>query len=285
MGEGATIQVSDGRMLGLHEFGDPDGAAVVNCHGGLLSGLDVAPFDAAARRLGLRIVSPDRPGLGASSPRPGRTTGDWAADVRALLDALEIPSAAVLGWSMGGQYALACAALLPDRVRTTTVIAGCLPLDDAATFGELNPIDRRFTRLSQHHPHVAAETFRSLGEIARHAPDAWAQLTLRGAVPGEASAVVGLPDDGIAAAAAAALEGGDGMVEEYRAWVRPWGFAPGEIQGPVTLWQGDQDTLVPPAWAERLADELPHGHLKKVAGAGHFLGYSHTARVLKGLVP
>ena len=210
MGEGAKIELGDGRTLGYHEYGDPGGAVVVSCHGGLLCGLDVAPFERAARVLGLRIVSPDRPGLGASSPRPGRATGDWAPDVRALLDKLDVARAAVLGWSMGGQYALACAALLPERVSTTAVIAGCLPLDDDANFAELNAMDRRFTRLAQHHPHVAATTFRTLGEIARHAPAAWAHLTLRGAVPDEVSAVEGLPDPVIAAAAARALDGGDG---------------------------------------------------------------------------
>lgn len=195
-----SIPVGSGRILAYREYGDPAGAVVVNCHGGLLCGLDVAPFDATARALGLRILSPDRPGLGASSALPGRTTVDWAADVRSLID-----GPAIFGWSMGGQYALACAAMLPERVTRTTVVAGCLPLDDEATFKSLNAMDRRLTRLSQHHPQVAAATFRTLGEIARDAPETWAHLTMRGAVPDEASAVEALPDPGIAAAAAVAL--------------------------------------------------------------------------------
>jgi pimeloyl-ACP methyl ester carboxylesterase len=69
--------------------------------------------------------------------------------VRALLDSLGTGRAAVLGWSMGGQYALACAALLPGRLSRTSVIAACLPLDDDATFGALNAMDRRFTRLER----------------------------------------------------------------------------------------------------------------------------------------
>ncbi len=278
-----SIDLGDGRVLGFREYGSPAGHVIVNCHGGLVCGLDAAPFDATARDLGVRIVSPDRPGLCASGAAPGRTTGDWAADVRALLDALSIERAAVLGWSMGGQYALACAALLPERVSRTAVIAGCRPLDERTTFVALNAMDRRFTRLAQHHPQVAGTTFRALGEIARRTPDAWAHLTLRGTVPDESSTLEALPDPGIATAAAAALKGGGGMVEEYRAWVRPWGFTPAEVRGPVTFWHGDADELVPPAWSQVLADAVPHGRLESIRGAGHFLGYTHTAAILHDL--
>lgn len=279
-----TLRLADGRTLGYRSYGAPDGPVVVNCHGGLVCGLDVAPFDAVARDLGLRILSPDRPGLGASTTAPGRATGDWAADVRALLDAVDADRVFVLGWSMGGQYALACAGLLADRVVGTAVIAGCRPLDDDATFRELNAMDRRLTLLARHHPHVAAATFRALGGIARHTPAAWAHLTLRAAQPTEASALEALPDPGIASAAATALEGGDGMVEEYRAWVRPWGFGPADIRGPVTFWHGDEDDLVPPAWSADLARSVPRGRLERVPGAGHFLGYTHTAEILRDLI-
>ena len=249
-----TATLPDGRALAYREFGDAAGRPIVNCHGGLVCGLDVAGFDDAARAAGLRIVSPDRPGLGGSDPAPGRTTGDWADDVAGLLDALGIDRAAVLGWSMGGQYALACAARIPDRVTHTVVVAGALPLDDDVTFAALNAMDRRLTKLSANHPHVARDVFRTLGEVARRAPNVWAHLTERGAVPDEAAALDALPDPGIAHAAAAALEHGDGMVEEYRAWVRPWGFAPEDITGSVVIWQGGADELVPPAWGTQLAD-------------------------------
>ena len=278
-----TIELDGGRSLGYREYGSPDGTPVVNCHGGLLCGLDVAAFDDTASDLGVRIVSPDRPGIGRSGAKLHRSTGDWADDVAALLDALAIDRAAVLGWSMGGQYALACAARIPDRVTRTVVIAGAVPLDDDA-FSQLNAMDRRFTRLSQHHPHLASTTFKTLGEIARRTPDVWAHLTTRGAVPHEADALEALPDGGIAEAAAVALAHGEGMVEEYRAWVRPWGFTPEDVQGHVTIFQGDADDLVPPEWGTELAQRIPDAQLEVLPGEGHFLGYRHQERVLRALV-
>src|SRR5215475_7482801 len=102
-----TVGLRDGRTLAYREYGDAAGAVVVHCHGGLVCGLDAAPFHATAQELGLRIIAPDRPGLGESSAALGRATGDWAADVEDLLTALAVERASVLGWSMGGQYALA----------------------------------------------------------------------------------------------------------------------------------------------------------------------------------
>jgi pimeloyl-ACP methyl ester carboxylesterase len=279
------LTLPDGRTLAYREFGDPDGAPVVNCHGGLLCGLDVAPFDDAARELGLRIISPDRPGLGDSSPSPERTTGDWAADVGGLLDGTGVEQTAVFGWSMGGQYALACAALLAERVTRTVVVAGALPLDDDANFEALNHMDQRLTRLSQHHPHVAGEVFKTLGELARHRPEAWAHLTARGAVPEEGAALESLPDPGIASAAATALEGGEGMVEEYVAWVRPWGFAPEDVKTPVTIHQGTNDELVPAAWGDELAQRIPDARCVRHGSASHFLTYRDPAVVLRDLRP
>lgn len=277
------VTLPDDRTLGFREYGDPDGRPVLSCHGGLLCGLDASGYDAAARAAGIRILSPDRPGLGSSSPASGRTTADWAADAAALLDHLGIAQVAVLGWSMGGQYALACAAGLPDRVTRTVVVAGALPLDDPDTFRRLNAMDRRLTRLADRHPHVAHEVFRALGHVARHHPDAWAHLTERAAPPDEAAALEALPDPGIAHAAAVALASGDGMVEEYRAWARPWGFAPESVPGPVTIWQGDADTLIPPDWGATLASRIPGAHLRAVPDAGHFLAFTHTPGVLADL--
>src|SRR3954452_12412448 len=117
-----TIELDGGRALAVREFGDPAGRVVVNCHGGLLCGLDVAPFDEPARAIGIRLVSPDRPGLGDSGAADGGWTIDWESDVRGRLDALGIDRVDLLGWSMGAQYALACAAGLGDHVTTTTVI-------------------------------------------------------------------------------------------------------------------------------------------------------------------
>jgi pimeloyl-ACP methyl ester carboxylesterase len=278
-----AIAIGNGRKLAYREYGKPDGRPVVYCHGGFMSGLDIAPWNDAAIAAGLRIVAPARPGLDGSSDAPGRTTGDWADDVLAFLDGLEIQQASVLGWSMGGQYALACAARLGDRITRAVVVAGALPLTDDQTLGELNQMDRRLTKQAQHRSWAARLTLTAMAQMAKHAPAMWTKTLTKDLPDAEAKTVRGLSDPGLAASAAAGLSSTRGMVEEYLAWARPWGFDATDIQVPTTIWQGAADTLVPKHWGETLAQQIPDARLSLHENEGHFVAYSHQAEVLADL--
>jgi pimeloyl-ACP methyl ester carboxylesterase len=280
----STIEVGSGRVLAYREFGQPDGLPVVYCHGGFMSGLDIAPWDDAARAAGVRIVSPARPGLDGSTSASGRTTAGWAGDVRALLDGLDIEQASVFGWSMGGQYALACAALLADRVTRAVVVAGALPLTDDRASRELNKLDTRLTKQSQDRPWVARLTFVAMAQMAKHAPGMWTKILTKDLPDAEAKAVRGLSDSGLADAAAAGLSSTHGMVEEYVAWARTWGFDAADVQVPTTIWQGSADELIPRHWGEALAQQIPGARLSMCEGEGHFLAYSHQAEILADLI-
>src|SRR5262245_1689679 len=89
-----------------------------------MSRLHIVPLEQQLSARGLRVIAPDRPGYGGCSPQPGRALEDSPDDVAALADALGIDRFLVAGHSTGGAYAIACAALLPDRVRATIVGAG-----------------------------------------------------------------------------------------------------------------------------------------------------------------
>lgn len=142
-GGGATVlRLAGGRRLGYAELGDAEGIPVVWCHGGLSSRLDALPAEPAARALGVRLIAPDRPGIGSSDRVPGRTLLDWPADVSELATALGIDRFAVLGWSLGGPFAAACAFALSDRVTTLGLVAPCLPSDWDGMAAGLNGIDR-----------------------------------------------------------------------------------------------------------------------------------------------
>lgn len=277
------ITLSDGRKLGYREFGAPTGFPVINNHGGLVCGLDIAPADEIAKQRGIRIISPDRPGIALSDAKPNRTLQDWANDVGELADQLGLEKFALLGWSMGGQYALACAHFLAERVTQTGVIAGCLPLDDEKNFANLNHMDQRLTNMARTHPQNAELAFKAMGELAQHTPHLWNVMSARGLSKGDADALHQLPADGLATMAAPALQTAAGMVEEYRAWALPWGFTFSEIRSAVSIWQGTDDTLVSSHWAETMAREIPNARLHLVQGAGHFLALSHYDEILADL--
>jgi len=124
-----------GRTLGFTIYGGPSGSPVINCHGGLLSGHDVSPADDLASSLGLCIISPDRPGINRTSRLSNQGLLPWVrADLVPLLDYLELGTISVMGWSEGGQYALAVSLALAERVTKCAVLAGCPPLDNPETF-------------------------------------------------------------------------------------------------------------------------------------------------------
>jgi len=121
------IQLRDGRWLGYTESGDPAGAPVLFFHGFGTTRV-ICPPDNSARQLGVRMIAVDRPGLGLSTPRPGRGLLDWPPDVSEFADALGIERFAIVGWSGGGPYALACGRFLADRVTSIALVSGAAPL-------------------------------------------------------------------------------------------------------------------------------------------------------------
>jgi len=277
------VRLHDGRTLGYEEYGDPGGFPVVNCHGGLLCRLDVEPVAATATELGVRIVSPDRPGVGSSDRHPGSNAADFAADAEELLDALGVDRCAVMGWSAGGQHALGIAARLGDRVTHTAVIAGCVPLDDTARRAELSKLDCRLVMLSTRVPWAAARVFATVGRSAARHPDRVAKRSVDGLPDAERAAVLAT-GDWMGRTMAEAMRDPRGQVDDYRALVAPWGFAPEDVAGPVTLWQGDRDRLVPAPWAALLAARLPDARVVDCPGEDHFIGLTRRPEVLRTLV-
>ena len=167
MAPASTVPV-DGHQVGVHRFGKLGGWPVVWCHGGLSSALDATFFDAAGRQHGAEVIAIDRPGIGRSDYRHLPDIGRWAELVETVADSLGLGRFAVSGWSAGGPYALACAALMPERVRAVATLAGMAPLDHINQAFELGLwADRVLIPAAQVSPHVAA----ALVRVSRAAPD------------------------------------------------------------------------------------------------------------------
>jgi pimeloyl-ACP methyl ester carboxylesterase len=123
------VRLADGRTLRIQDSGATEAPTVVFCHGTPGCGLLHDRWLAAAAAVGLRLLAYDRPGYGGSPPQPDRSVADAAADVAALADQLQVDRFAVWGASGGGPHALACAALLPDRVVAAAVAPSPAPYD------------------------------------------------------------------------------------------------------------------------------------------------------------
>src|SRR6516225_1486663 len=131
LADGRTLHAYDTRADGIAGSQGTSGSpiAVLWHHGSPNIGSPPDLLFAAAEANGLRWVSYDRPGYGCSDPHDGRTVASAAADVAAIADALGIGRFAVFGHSGGGPHALACAALLPQRVIAAVSVSAPAPFE------------------------------------------------------------------------------------------------------------------------------------------------------------
>ena len=266
-----ALVLPDGRTLGFAEVGDPDGYPLVFLHGTPSSRLDVVGLDEAAARHGWRVLAPDRPGHGRSSPQPGRTVLDWPVDFGWFVDAVvEGPTpVAVLGFSGGAPYALAVA-LRSERTSVTALVSGWGPPDRPGAYGGMSAGARLLDDSARHVPAVSRTLFGLLGGVVRRRPDLGARI-------------LGRPhpiDPAIDPFLEALRQGAAGPTEDLGLIARPFGFELGEVAGPVHLWHGDADADVPPHHADFIARMVPDSTLTIVAGADHRLLYEQTSEIL-----
>ena len=268
-----TVQTQDGRTLAVEEGGDPGGRPVL-VHAGTPNSRHLyEPHVRDAAERGLRLIGYDRPGYGGSSPQPGRTVADCAADVRAICADLGIDRLAMWGISGGGPHVLACAALLPDLVTAAASLASLAPyeadgLDYLAGMGQDNVDDFKLL----HADKVAARA---------KLEEEWAQFAVVSAgdlaaglasllTPTDAAVLTGELAEHMAFTMRDGLApGSEGWWEDGVAEGGPWGFGLGQISVPVLVVHGKQDMFVPFSHGEWLAAHIPGAEPWLLGDDGH----------------
>ena len=268
-----VLKLPDGRLLGYAEFGDPAGEPLFFFHGNPGSRFGGAFLDAAAKARGVRVVALERPGFGLSDFQHGRTIADWPADVREAARHFGFDRFAVLGFSAGGPYALACAAAMShsgEGLTAVGVVSGVGLSQPRAGNGLVS--------------HVRASL---VSLLARRAPGLFFRWAARRSPPPD-RAILSRP-----AARAALLQsereafrhGSRGVIDETALLARPWGVDFAAITASVRLWHGKDDRTVPVSGARAVADALPECVATFVPGGGHFWLLDHGGEVLDALFP
>ena len=270
-----TVRTSDGRTLAYVERGAADGVQVVICHGTPGSRYTRHPDEGIYERHGLRAVVYDRPGYGRSDPKGGRSVADAAADIEAIADGLGFERFVVVGGSGGAPHALACGALLGDRVIRVGAIVTPAPSDaeDFDFFDGLADLNvKEFTAALEGREAIEAYLQPFVDTIGRD-PDAVID-EIAAELPEVDRALLDREDFRAVLREAfpeAVRQGARGWADDDLAFAKPWGFRPEDVHAVVRLWQGELDVLAPRSHGEYVAGRLPNARFELLEGGGHFL--------------
>lgn len=262
----ATLTLPDGRKLAYAQFGLLTGKPILYCHGLPGSRVEGGHLHEAALEVGARVIAVDRPGMGLSSPQPGRTLLDHPKDLEQLAAHLGLEKYGVLGVSGGGPYALACAVAMPrDRLKCVAIVCGIGPPDigmsGAGWFHWLG-----FTYGWRYAPRLAAWFFHRQGRF--HLPDEKRlELMLEEAEKNKAS--IPKQEDGlwtdkeiagrmVMTSRQVYRQGIDGVSRDGYLAGTEFGFRVEDVRPdlPVRLWYGKDDTFVPLNHGQQIASRL-----------------------------
>ncbi|MFJ8312044.1 alpha/beta fold hydrolase [Streptomyces sp. NPDC094147] len=273
-------QLLDGRRLGWAEWGPADGTPVLLCPGAATSrwlGFGGGVVDST----GIRLISVDRPGLGASDPAPGRTLTSWAADIRHLIQdrALRAPSA--VGFSQGAPFALALAA--NGLVNAVAVVSGSDELAHPRFTYTLTPQVRDMVDAVAADPDAAEASFASFGR----ADTLWDLITTTSPEADRAVYTEPVFQHAFRRAMDEAFsQSPAGYARDTVLAMDRWPFDPADIAVPADLWYGQQDTspVHSPDLGESLAQMIPTATRHLLPAVAGSLLWTHAEAVLRTLV-
>jgi pimeloyl-ACP methyl ester carboxylesterase len=246
-------------------------------------------MDTMATNLGIRIIAPDRPGIGLSSFQIDRNFLDWAQDVGCLADQLDVKTFSIFGLSGGAPHVLACAFALPHRIQKAAIVCGTGPHNYRGKLkGMWFPVKlvhwfagikndsllRRFIR--SEYKELKENPEKRLSQLQRFLPDSDRKLF-------KEHPEYGL--DFINGSLEAYKQGVDGVVQEWQLYVRDWGIPLSEITTPIDLWYGGEDKMAPKYRGIHYQEILQNSKLHVFEDEGHFsLIRNHLHQILNALV-
>jgi pimeloyl-ACP methyl ester carboxylesterase len=271
-----NVRAGDGRIVRTAAFGSRRGFPVVWHHGN--PGSRVAPVsEILLRDTGIMLITYDRPGGGGSDPLPGRRIVSSGPDVLAIADTWRLEQFGTAGFSGGGSFALATAALFGDRVLAAVVLSGAAPIDadgldftagmtDTAPFVGDDDLQQRrgelLTELEPTRQAILSDPYQALLSFVAEWPEADREAL-------RISEIAVPIAEGMAECVRVSAEG---WLDDSAAFHRPWGFDVGHISVPVAIWHGRDDVAAPITHGRWLAERIPRCTFNELEG-GHYAAY------------
>lgn len=281
------ISLNDGRVLGFAEKGPSDGRPVFHFNGFPGSRLEITLIDdKILRDLNVLLIGVDRPGMGLSDFKKGRTLLDWPDDVLELANYLNIKRFAVEGVSGGSPYSLACAYKIPQYLTSCAVIGGIGPMDFEKVIGSkaLYFIIKRFFFLFRISMYFQGRTARNIEKMRSKWKKSFNDLPQADQnILNDPSKLTLFLEEG----AEAFKQGSKSVSEEGKLYTRPWHFRLEEISPDlkIHIFHGERDTIVPASIARSMAQLIPNCTSIIFPNEGHYsVPIGHIQEILEVLL-
>lgn len=277
------IRLYDGRRLGFAEYGDPEGVPVIVNHGASASRLQMHPDENIAIRAGVRLIVPDRPGMGFSDFQENRRVMDWSDDIKQLADQLKIERFAMIGLTTGGgHWTLQCAFKIPDRLSAVSLVSTRITV----TLLQAAPSIRPLLGMARLAPSMFYQYLKIMGSNVKKNPESYLerrmpdhaevdQLFLQSPA-GKKLFVEPLVE--------ALREGPRGIAWDISISMQEWGFDIEEVLYPIKMWHGTDDMIVPMEETELAAKLLPNCKTVFIENEGQYLFMNHWKEILDDIV-
>ena len=281
----SSVRLHDGRSLSWAEYGAPSGEPIFFHHGLPSSRVAAAVMHDGARRAGVRLIAPERPGFGFSDPLPGRTILDWPSDLRQLADYLELERFSVAGISAGLPYTLACALQMPERLHRVALISGLGAIDSGDVLEGMSYEWRLIYTLFLKSQRLASLWMRGYGRSVQKRPERVVAEQIKRMPPVDGAVLGSEPTrtNRIMDLREAFRQGPAAAGDEARRHLEPWGFELRDVESPVMLWHAMLDESHPIQMGYRIASELPDCRPIYVEGAGSLGFIEHAESIFRSL--
>lgn len=290
MSSNNSITLEDGRTLGYAEYGNKRGFPIFYFHGGQESRLSSKFMDSTAKSLNIRLISPDRPGIGLSTFKEDRRFLDWANDIEELANCLGLTNYSIFGLSGGAPHVLACLQTNVERTIKASIISGAAPYNyKNSTKGMWFPVKIIHWLANMKNDWMIRKVIRRdyeelikypekrMKQFQEHLPSPDKELMIRNPEYGR---------EFITGSIESYNQGIDGVVQEWKLYVDAWDLDLTTIQFPVMLWYGSEDNMAPIQRGFYYRNQLPNSSLKIVDNEGHFsLIRNHLEEILIELKP
>tara|TARA_R100000322_G_scaffold74172_3_gene46569 strand:- start:1264 stop:2124 length:861 start_codon:yes stop_codon:yes gene_type:complete len=277
-----TQEPASAPLFGWREYGAPNGLPVIYHHGMPGAHTEAAWLHDQARRNDVRLIVPDRPGIGATPFTALNRIADLVPHFCRLMDHLHVPRCHHAGWSSGGPMALAMAALVPERITGVSIMASYTHFYEAGLEDSLVKPFARHTRFTRGRlVEVLVGLIRVAGWTERLLPWVYLFYLRRLCSPADREILsqAAFRRVSMAAQTEAFRQGTSGARQDFALQYRDWGFRLKDVQAPVMLYQGQDDPIVVRENGEDLNRRLPQCDLRRIDGEGHFFpflnGFQH----------